>query len=71
MELRAAGLVHAEREGRQQLYRINGPAFAHALAPWIALYEPYWTGALERLRDLAEGGRPPASAKRIRIRVTL
>jgi DNA-binding transcriptional ArsR family regulator len=59
MELRAAGLVHAERQGRQQLYRINGPAFADALAPLLALYEPYWTHALERLRDLAEGGRPP------------
>lgn len=62
MELRAAGLVHAERQGRQQLYRINGPAFADALAPWLALYEPYWTDALERLRDLAEGGEPPESA---------
>jgi DNA-binding transcriptional ArsR family regulator len=61
MELRAAGLVHAERQGRQQLYRINGPAFADALAPWLALYEPYWTDALKRLRDLAEGGRPPES----------
>jgi DNA-binding transcriptional ArsR family regulator len=61
MVLRAEGLVHAEREGRQQLYRINGPAFADILAPWLALYEPYWSDALERLRDLAEGGRPPGS----------
>jgi DNA-binding transcriptional ArsR family regulator len=62
MELRAAGLVHAERDGRRQLYRINGPAFADALAPWLALYEPYWTAALERLRDLAEGGHPSGSS---------
>jgi DNA-binding transcriptional ArsR family regulator len=70
MELRAAGLVHAKREGRQQVYRINGPAFARVLAPWLALYEPYWTDALERLRDLAEGGRPPGSALRVRNRAS-
>lgn len=59
MELRGAGLVHATRQGRQQLYRIEGRAFAEALAPWLALYEPYWTEALERLRHLAESGDPP------------
>lgn len=61
MELRAAGLVYATRQGRQQIYRIDGRAFARALAPWLALYEPYWTDALERLRDLVEGGLPPGS----------
>ena len=61
MELRAAGLVHATRHGRQQIYRIEGRAFAEALAPWLALYEPYWTDALGRLRDLAEGGHPHGS----------
>jgi DNA-binding transcriptional ArsR family regulator len=61
MALRAAGLVHATRHGRQQIYRIEGRAFAEALAPWLALYEPYWTDALERLRDLAESGHPNGS----------
>jgi DNA-binding transcriptional ArsR family regulator len=61
MGLRASGLVHATRRGRQQLYRIDAQAFAEALAPWLALYEPYWTEALERLRDLAEGDGPPRS----------
>lgn len=61
MELREAGLVRATRQGRQQLYRIEGRAFADALAPWLARYERYWTDALERLRQLAEGGDPPAS----------
>jgi DNA-binding transcriptional ArsR family regulator len=61
MELREAGLVHATRQGRQQLYRIEGEAFAGALAPWLARYEPYWTDALERLRRLAEAGDPPGS----------
>lgn len=58
MGLRAVGLVHATRNGREQLYRLEGQAFIEALAPWLALYEPYWTDALERLRGLAEGGSP-------------
>ncbi len=59
MVLRAAGLVTATRQGRQQLYRIDADALADALAPWLAKYEPYWSDALERLRDLAEGREPP------------
>jgi DNA-binding transcriptional ArsR family regulator len=59
MVLRAAGLVTATRQGRQQLYRINAPVLADALAPWLAKYEPYWSDALERLRDLAESHEPP------------
>ena len=56
MGLRAAALVSATRQGRQQLYRLNGEVMAQALAPWLARYEPYWSDALERLRGLAEGG---------------
>ena len=55
MGLRAAGLVTATRQGRQQIYRLNGDVLAAALAPWLARYQPYWTDALERLRTLAEG----------------
>ena len=55
MGLRAAGLVAATRQGRQQLYRIDARVMADALAPWLAKYEPYWSAALERLRSLAEG----------------
>ncbi len=61
MAMRAAGLVTATKDGRRQLYRIDGDALAGALAPWLARYEAYWSGALARLRDLAEGGaEPPA-----------
>lgn len=60
MLLRSAGLVTATRQGRQQLYRINASVLADALAPWLAKYEPYWSDALERLRDLAETNDPPA-----------
>ena len=55
MALRAAGLVHATRDGRRQIYRLEADAFASALAPWLVKYEPYWGAALERLRRLAEG----------------
>ena len=60
MALRAVGLVVATRRGRQRLYRIDAHALAGALAPWLAKYEPYWSAALERLRDLAEGREPPS-----------
>lgn len=55
MGLRAAGLVSATRHGRQQRYRLEAATFSKALAPWLVRYERYWVGALERLRDLAEG----------------
>ncbi len=54
MSLRAAGLVTATRQGRHRVYRVDGDALADAIAPWLAKYEPYWSAALERLRDLAE-----------------
>ena len=54
MSLRAAGLVCATRQGRQQIYRLESDAFAAALSPWIAKYERYWSAALERLRALTE-----------------
>ncbi len=59
MVLRAAGLVTATREGRQQIYTINAEVLGSILAPWLAKYEPYWTGALERLRDAVENDTPP------------
>lgn len=58
MSLRAAGLVTSARRGREQLYRIEPDALAASLAPWLAKYEPYWSAALGRLRDLAEGRDP-------------
>jgi len=57
--LRAAGLVTATQQGRQRFYQIDAKALAEALAPWLAKYEPYWSDALERLRDLAENEEPP------------
>jgi DNA-binding transcriptional ArsR family regulator len=64
MGLRAAGLVSATDQGRQRLYRIDADTLSDALAPWLARYEPYWSAALVRLRDLTEVGRPPPTAGR-------
>lgn len=59
MALRAAGLVVATKQGRQQLYRLDGDALAGALAPWLARYEAYWSAALARLRAAVESDQPP------------
>jgi DNA-binding transcriptional ArsR family regulator len=54
MSLRAVGLVSATRHGREQIYQLEPDALAAGLAPWIAKYDRYWSGALERLRGLAQ-----------------
>ena len=54
MGLRSSGLVHARRDGRQQIYVLDRAQFARRLAPWLKKYDRFWGGALERLRDLAE-----------------
>ncbi len=53
MALRAAGLVTATRQGRNQLYAIDADTMSRALAPWLARYEAYWAGALTRLAAMA------------------
>jgi DNA-binding transcriptional ArsR family regulator len=71
MSLRAAGLVSAERQGRNQIYRLEAGAMLAELTPWLAKYERYWSTALERLRRIAEGGgaqRQRTPRKRVRRR---
>ena len=71
MSLRAAGLVSATRRGREQIYQLESDALAAGLAPWIAKYERYWSGALERLRDLAQAptsAHAPPSQRNLRRR---
>ena len=54
MGLRGAGLVQADRDGRQQIYSLEGDAMRNALTPWLQKYDRFWQQALERLRDAAE-----------------
>ena len=54
MGLRSAGLVHANRDGRQQIYALEAQTMRNALAPWLRKYDRFWQQALERLRDAAE-----------------
>jgi DNA-binding transcriptional ArsR family regulator len=65
MGLRAARLVTATDQGRQRLYHIDADALSDALAPWLARYEPYWSAALTRLRDLAEAEPPRPTVDRV------
>jgi DNA-binding transcriptional ArsR family regulator len=58
MALRAARLVTATRQGRNQLYRIDADGFARAFGPWVERYEAYWSGSLETLRRLSESSQP-------------
>jgi DNA-binding transcriptional ArsR family regulator len=67
MGLRAAGLVSATDQGRQRLYRIEADTLSDALAPWLARYEPYWSAALTRLRDLAEAEPPHPTVDRAQV----
>jgi len=53
MALRAAGLVTATRQGRNQLYALDAEAMSRALRPWLARYEGYWSSALTRLHAAA------------------
>ncbi|MBS0280583.1 MAG: helix-turn-helix transcriptional regulator [Proteobacteria bacterium] len=54
MGLRAAGLVKADRDGRQRIYSLNAKAVTGTLQPWLSKYERYAEAALERLREAAE-----------------
>lgn len=66
MGLRSAGLVHASREGRRQIYDLEADAITGALAPWLRKYDRFWQQALERLRGLAEDDDRGARKRRRR-----
>lgn len=63
MGLRSAGLVHANREGRQRVYSLDAIAIAEPLAAWFKKYDRFWGGALEQLRQLAESEAEEGDAK--------
>lgn len=53
MTLRAAGLVRARKDGRNQHYEIDRDGWRDAFAPWVQRYDAYWSGALQRLSEAA------------------
>ncbi|HUF48800.1 MAG TPA: metalloregulator ArsR/SmtB family transcription factor [Vicinamibacterales bacterium] len=46
--LRDAGLVHARREGRHQVYSVN-PEALFEVATWIGHFSRFWDERLDRL----------------------
>jgi DNA-binding transcriptional ArsR family regulator len=54
--LRDVGLVHARRDGRQILYRINAEAI-RPLHEWTSTFERFWRHQLLRVKERAEAKR--------------
>jgi DNA-binding transcriptional ArsR family regulator len=53
--LRATGLVHEERGGRSGRYRLDA-APLRRVTDWVAAYEDFWAGRVDRLRVLLDDG---------------
>jgi len=51
--LREVGAVEVRVDGRQRLYRLNGPALK-PIFDWVSEYERTWTERFERLDDVLE-----------------
>jgi DNA-binding transcriptional ArsR family regulator len=51
--LKDVGLVHARRDGRRLLYRINAEAI-RPLHEWAGTFERYWRHQLSRVKERAE-----------------
>lgn len=49
--LRVVGLVRVRADGRQRLYRVNGPAL-RPIHDWVRRFEQTWNRRLDRLDDL-------------------
>ena len=49
--LREAGVVHVRDEGRQRLYRLNGPALK-PIHDWVKGYERSWSERFDALDDV-------------------
>lgn len=51
--LHAAGLVERRAEGRERIYRL-APARLGAVLDWVAPYQAFWEGRLERLETFLD-----------------
>jgi len=52
--LKEVGLVHARRDGRHMLYRVNSDAI-RPLYEWTKTFERLWRHQLQQVKDRAEG----------------
>ena len=51
--LKEVGLVTARRDGRQQLYSVNGERLK-TIHDWAKMFEKFWSHQLLRIKDRAE-----------------
>jgi DNA-binding transcriptional ArsR family regulator len=51
--LRGAGLVRAERRGRELWYRLDAQPLSH-VDDWVRRYRSFWRNKLERLKQTIE-----------------
>ncbi len=51
--LRQVGVVRAETQGRQRLYRLEAQELKH-VHEWISKFERHWTQQLNRIKERAE-----------------
>ncbi len=58
MVLRSVDLVRARSEGRQRLYRLNGPAL-RPVHDWVGGFEQHWNARFDRLEDLLSEMQKP------------
>lgn len=57
--LRDVGLVHARRDGRRVLYRVNAEAI-RPLHEWTKTFERFWQHQLSRVKEIAESRTKPS-----------
>jgi DNA-binding transcriptional ArsR family regulator len=53
--LREVGVVDVRDQGRQRLYRLNGPALK-PIHDWVSTYERLWTDRFDQLDVVLEKG---------------
>jgi len=51
--LKEAGLVLDRKVGRETRYRLNAAPLSE-ISDWVAHYEQFWTGRIDRLKRLLE-----------------
>src|SRR5262245_61263424 len=51
--LRKVGIVSADRDGRQRVYRLN-PRELKSVYDWAKMFEHFWSHQLDRIKQRAE-----------------